>query len=184
VPTRQLREEAARFKRLSETDPLTGVLNLRAFVARVTQALSDRPGRRGAMIFLDLNGFKEINDAYGHATGDRVLAHVADKLTFPPHTWIATARIGGDEFAMWMPGVLPENLENVIAGIRARLCVPVDVSDTSSDRLRIMATAAIGAACCPDEARSYEALRNLADKRMYQDKAQIRAAQSPFGTLK
>ncbi len=177
VPTRALREEAAKFKRLSETDPLTGALNVRAFAARVTWALSAHPDRKGVLIFLDLNDFKEINDVFGHTAGDTVLAHVAKNLTYPERTGIATARLGGDEFAVWMPDVAYDNLAKVTSGIRDRLHVPVAVS--GSHQVRV--TAALGAACYPREAGSYESLKVLADKRMYADKALARPLFLPSG---
>lgn len=184
TPTRALREEAARFKRLSETDPLTGALNVRAFAARVKQALMDRPRRRGALIFLDLNGFKEINDGFGHAAGDLVLVHVAQKLTFPPQTWVATGRLGGDEFALWMPGVEPSALPNVIAGIHARLSVPADVPLGAGRVCQVTVSASVGAACCPFESRNYESLRHVADTRMYEQKAIDRAKRAETGLPK
>ena len=186
-PVGVLREQALKFKRLSETDPLTGALNVRAFAARVRQALALAPGRKGALIFLDLNGFKTINDKFGHAAGDKVLVHVAKKLTFLPHTWIATARVGGDEFALWIPFVAQTSLCDIIAGIRDRLNAPVDLSDFSTEnaqqgtteniaekttrQTQVTVTAAIGAAHCPDDALNYETMRRLADERMYEDKS-------------
>ena len=175
-PVGVLREQALKFKRLSETDSLTGVLNLRAFAARVRQALSLASGRKGAMIFLDLNGFKSINDRFGHTAGDKVLEHVAAKLRFPPHTWIATARMGGDEFALWVPFVEQTNLAKLIAVLRERLDAPVDLSEFGTQATHVTVTAAIGAAHCPDEALTYEALRRLADERMYEDKARTEKA--------
>ncbi|MEM6587448.1 MAG: GGDEF domain-containing protein, partial [Pseudomonadota bacterium] len=125
-PIRVLREEAARFKLLSEIDPLTGALNVRTFAAQVAQALTNTPRMKGAMICLDLDKFKIINDRYGHVAGDKVLIHVASKLSFPVHTGILTARMGGDEFALWVPGVVTDSLTSVIDCLRMRLSVPLD----------------------------------------------------------
>lgn len=170
-PVRALREQALEFKRLSETDPLTGALNVRAFAASVRQALARTPRPKGAMIFVDLNGFKSINDRFGHTAGDKVLMHVASKLTFPPQTWIVTARMGGDEFALWVPFVEQISLPKIIEGIRARLRVPVDLSDLGTGDTWVTPTAAVGAVHCPEEALNYETMRRLADRRMYRDKA-------------
>ncbi len=167
----ELRKEALRLKRLSETDPLTGLLNVRAFRARVERALEDRPGRSGALVFVDLNNFKQINDRYGHAAGDKVLKHVAQKLTYPPQTWIATGRVGGDEFALWMPGVEASALPEVLASVRARVGLP-QLLLCADGRTRITRmSASIGTACCPEEADNYDALRRLSDNRMYSEKA-------------
>lgn len=170
-PMHALREEAARFKRLSETDPLTGALNIRTFAARVTQALTDTPRMSGAMICLDLNRFKIINDRYGHVAGDQVLVHVASKLRFPAQTGILTARMGGDEFALWMPGVAMGGLEDVVENLRVRISVPVDLSEEQGPRLPVTVKASFGAACCPHEALNYTTLRRIADRRLYEDKA-------------
>lgn len=176
ISVRLLRKEAARLKHLSETDPLTGALNVRAFASRVTQSLAAMPQRGGALIFLDLNRFKEINDRFGHAAGDAVLMHVVSRLTFPTHTNVMTARMGGDEFALWMSGIEPETLRGAVETVHARLRKPVDLSKYDMGRRRITVSAAIGAVCYPKEAANYEAMRHLADKRMYKDKLLHRAA--------
>lgn len=168
---RALREEAARFKRLSETDPLTGALNIRAFASRVRQALTDAPRMTGVMICLDLNRFKTINDKYGHLAGDKALMHVASKLSFPVQTGILTARIGGDEFALWVPGVEKDRLDDVVDRLRMRVSVPLDLSEQHGSPFSIKVKASIGTACCPHEALNYTTLRRVADRRLYEDKA-------------
>ncbi len=173
---RALRQEAAQLKRLSETDPLTGLLNVRAFEEKVRRALADRPGRPGALIFLDLNEFKHVNDAHGHEAGDKVLKHVAQALSFPPHSWVATGRIGGDEFALWMPGTEATAVPEVLAGLQARVSVPYALIGRSGELTEIRMTAAAGAACCPDDATGYAALKRVADRRMYANKADNRPA--------
>ncbi|MEL7012169.1 MAG: GGDEF domain-containing protein [Pseudomonadota bacterium] len=170
-PVGVLREQALKFKRLSETDPLTGALNVRAFAAHVRQTLARAPEQKGALIFVDLNGFKSINDKFGHAAGDKVLVHVAAKLTFAPHTGIATARMGGDEFALWVPFVEQSSRAKIIDRVFNRLSDPVDLSEYVADDTHVTVTAAIGAAHCPVDACNYETLRRVADKRMYEDKA-------------
>ena len=81
----------------------------------------------------------------------------------------------GDEFALWMPGVDSRVLVSVIAGIRARLRAPLDLTEYGAKHKNAVVLAAIGAACCPGEAISYDTLRQLADKRMYEDKARLNA---------
>lgn len=171
---RALRQEAAQLKRLSETDPLTGLLNVRAFEEKVRHALTDRPGRQGALIFLDLNEFKHINDLHGHEAGDKVLKHVANALTFPPHSWVATGRMGGDEFALWMPGTEASAVPEVLAALQARVAVPYALIGRVGDLTEIRMTAAAGAACCPDDATGYAALKRVADRRMYANKPDTR----------
>lgn len=175
---RALRQEAAQLKRLSETDPLTGLLNVRAFEEKVRHALADRPGRQGVLIFLDLNEFKEVNDVHGHDAGDKVLKHVANALSFPPHSWVATGRMGGDEFALWMPGTEAAAVPEVLAGLRARVSVPYALIGRAGALTEIRMTAAAGAACCPEDATGYAALKRLADSRMYADKAETRPSRA------
>ncbi|MEQ8897124.1 MAG: GGDEF domain-containing protein [Roseovarius sp.] len=171
---RALRQEAAQLKRLSETDPLTGLLNVRAFEEKVRHALADRPGRHGALIFLDLNDFKRVNDEHGHEAGDKLIQHVAQALSFPPHSWVATGRMGGDEFALWMPGTEAEAVPEVLASLQARVSVPYTLIGRAGRLTEICMTAAAGAACCPDDATGYAALKRIADRRMYANKPETR----------
>lgn len=94
----QVRTEA--LERLSQTDPLTGLLNRRGMQEKLEVQLSrlDREGRRFGLIWLDLDQFKEINDRYGHDTGDRVLSAVAEQLRTLLRCYDCAARWGGDEF--------------------------------------------------------------------------------------
>lgn len=85
-------------ERHADTDELTGLANRRAWFRRSRQALSD--GEDGTVLFLDLDRFKAINDAAGHATGDAVLSHVATALLRHGRA----GRLGGDEFCVWVPG--------------------------------------------------------------------------------
>lgn len=168
---RALRQEAAQLKRLSETDPLTGLLNVRAFEEKVRHALADRPGRQGALIFLDLNDFKHVNDEHGHEAGDKVLKHVAQALIFPPHSWVATGRVGGDEFALWMPGTEQAAVPEVLASLQARVAVPYALIGRTGQLTEVRMTAAAGAACSPGDASGYSELKRVADARMYENKA-------------
>jgi diguanylate cyclase (GGDEF)-like protein len=88
----------------ARTDPLTDLLNRRAFLeeTRRTIARLDRESDSGTLMFIDLDGFKAINDQLGHATGDEVLVHFADLLKKLVRPSDAIARLGGDEFAVWL----------------------------------------------------------------------------------
>lgn len=93
-----------RYKLASETDALTGVPNRRAFLTQLDGFLATEPAR-GALLYMDIDHFKSINDRYGHAVGDHVLAEFADILskTVPGNAFIA--RMGGEEFAACLPEV-------------------------------------------------------------------------------
>ncbi|HMO12410.1 MAG TPA: GGDEF domain-containing protein, partial [Actinotalea sp.] len=99
----ELRSELAR---AAETDPLTGVLNRRAFHPRLEHliALSARTGSPLALVMFDLDHFKRINDTRGHQAGDKVLEHVAASLRHVSRAADLVARVGGEEFVVALPG--------------------------------------------------------------------------------
>jgi diguanylate cyclase (GGDEF)-like protein/PAS domain S-box-containing protein len=100
-------EEQATLSRLSQTDALTGLLNRRGFEARLKAAVAAActTGSGGALVYVDLDNFKQINDRYGHAQGDAALRAAADVLRGSFRGGDLVARMGGDEFAAWMSGV-------------------------------------------------------------------------------
>ncbi len=95
-------ERLAHFEELAVTDELTGLLNRRGFEAEIKRTMlsAKRYKEKGVLIFVDLDGFKPINDTYGHAAGDAVLSHVAALLTDNVRGTDFVARLGGDEFAI------------------------------------------------------------------------------------
>ncbi len=99
-----LEDEVARLRRIAMTDELTGLLNRRGFQYELGRALglARRHGEGGALLIIDLDGFKLINDSFGHAAGDAVLRHVAALLAANVRATDVVARLGGDEFAVLM----------------------------------------------------------------------------------
>ncbi len=91
----------------ARTDPLTELLNRRAFLDELRRHIGrlDREKAPGTMIFIDLDGFKSVNDRLGHAMGDKILTHIADRLRKLVRPNDLIARLGGDEFAVWLSGV-------------------------------------------------------------------------------
>jgi diguanylate cyclase (GGDEF)-like protein len=123
---------------LAERDPLTGLANRRAF-DRTLADLRDphAVGERGALIVVDLDHFKQVNDTLGHQRGDEVLREVARQIRLRVRDADLVARLGGDEFAIVLPGADPVRARWVAADIRAgvreacgslALGVPVDAS--------------------------------------------------------
>jgi diguanylate cyclase (GGDEF)-like protein len=97
-----LRAEVARLRALADHDTLTPLLNRRAFMRELGRAMAfcRRYGAPAAVLYLDLDGFKAVNDAYGHLAGDAALRRVADLLAAHIRESDAAARLGGDEFAV------------------------------------------------------------------------------------
>lgn len=92
--------------RQARTDPLTGLLNRRAFVEEMGRQIArlDREDEGGTLMFVDLDAFKGVNDRLGHAVGDQVLLHVANMLRRLVRPFDLVTRLGGDEFAVWLSG--------------------------------------------------------------------------------
>jgi diguanylate cyclase (GGDEF)-like protein len=120
----QLRHTQAQLEQLATQDPLTSVLNARAFSHELAQELARnrRYGRPLALIYLDLDDFKAVNNAHGHATGDAVLRLVADAMRGAVRRADVVGRLGGDEFAVLMPetddAVAHAAAGRLVAGIR------------------------------------------------------------------
>ncbi|PYO42523.1 MAG: hypothetical protein DMD33_10065 [Gemmatimonadetes bacterium] len=120
----QLRRTQDQLAQLATHDPLTSVLNARAFSQELTQELgrNRRYGRPLALIYLDLDDFKKVNDAHGHATGDAVLRLVADAMRGAVRQADVVGRLGGDEFGVLMPetdgDVAHAAASRLVAGIR------------------------------------------------------------------
>ena len=106
IALRQIADQLE-LERISSTDGLTGLMNRRAFQHSLDTAIARarRNQTSGALIYVDLDNFKAINDNYGHESGDSVLREVADILTSRSRAYDLVARIGGDEFVVWLDGV-------------------------------------------------------------------------------
>ncbi|AKK27985.1 diguanylate cyclase [Mycobacterium sp. EPa45] len=102
------RHAEAELARMAVTDQLTGLYNRRALVSRVAEHQTARPGTPLGLIFIDLDGFKQVNDTHGHATGDVVLAEVARRLNSAVAEPDSAYRLGGDEFVVLVPGAARE----------------------------------------------------------------------------
>jgi diguanylate cyclase (GGDEF)-like protein len=145
-------------------DPLTRLPNRRAFELRLRRA--QRGGGGFAVLYLDLDGFKAINDRLGHATGDRVLETVAARLSATMRDGDSVARLGGDEFAVLLHAVNEEVPALTIAmRVRGTLTAPLV---TSGERLEVGAS--IGVAVFPGDAKDLDELLRCADRAMYDAK--------------
>lgn len=151
---------------LARTDPLTGVANLRAFNEQAEHELlrSRRYGRAFTVLYLDLDGFKEINDTRGHAAGDLVLQRVAAGIRDSLRRTDVVARLGGDEFGVLLPETGAEPAGVVISKLQRALSASLADAGWS-------VTASIGAVTSIVAPDAVEALINRADRLTYRSKA-------------
>ncbi|MXN66831.1 diguanylate cyclase [Stappia sp. GBMRC 2046] len=155
-------------------DPLTGLPNRRLLEDRLSQlaALCERTDLGFLVLYLDLNGFKPINDAYGHAVGDALLQEIGRRITDATRRSDTVARIGGDEFVIIVPGAGGEQTARHLAGrLRQRVSEPLIIGERS-----ITIEVSIGWAAFPTDSSSVDDLLALADRRMYSAKKSASAS--------
>jgi diguanylate cyclase len=146
-------------------DPLTDLANRSLFFDRLRQALhaARRNGSQVALVMLDLDGFKAINDTLGHATGDAVLKVVASRLRLGLRATDSAARLGGDEFAWILPGLASRRSVEVM--VRKRLAVAQEPVDLDDQTIEVGVSA--GIAMYPEDGKDPDALMRRADRAMY-----------------
>lgn len=156
---------------LATTDVLTGLPNRRAFLGRMEEMRAT--GRDGALLLLDADHFKRINDTFGHAVGDACLIAIAERIRAAARPGDLAGRLGGEEFSMFLPETALEEARL----IGARLCTPIEVEPpaaagpaTRPVRVTLSAGLAFGHAATP-----LERLLAQADEALYQAKATGRA---------
>jgi diguanylate cyclase len=160
-----LEEQVSSNEWLALHDELTGLPNRRLFADRLTTAIerADRAHSRLALLILDLNGFKTINDTMGHQAGDQVLRDVSNNLRKSVRASDTLARLGGDEFIIVATDLgVDQTLDHFIAAVRSALEKPVQVEGQS-----MIVSASLGIAIYPDDADDSIKLLRIADQRMY-----------------
>ena len=167
------REAETRAQHLADHDALTGLPNRRLLEDRLTQALaaSQRNRKQTAVVFVDLDRFKNINDTLGHSAGDLVLKEVAERLMKQLRVVDTVCRMGGDEFVVVLPEIKrASDAANVAAKILETMSHPFTVADRE-----LNITPSIGISVFPDDGRDAESLIRNADAAMYHAKGTGRA---------
>ncbi|UDF36804.1 UNVERIFIED_ORG: EAL domain-containing protein [Shinella sp. XGS7] len=162
-----------RIRKLAFYDGLTGLPNRSLLQARADQAIASatRNAEPLAVLFLDLDRFKQINDTLGHAAGDALLRQVASRLQRELRSSDIAGRLSGDEFVVVLPQCDADQAADTVERLQALLAQPMEIADT-----RLAISASVGIAMFPADGREMETLLHRADMAMYQAKSGARGS--------
>ena len=176
---RNLALSKAKVEQLAFFDPLTGLSNRRMLMDRLQHAVqaSARSGQRGALLFLDLDRFKTLNDTLGHDVGDELLIQVAQRLSATVRAQDTVARLGGDEFVVMLTDLTadPHHAVSVAQNVGHKVLASLNAPYLLAGRQHV-STPSIGAALFGGDAQSPADILKQADIAMYQVKASGRNA--------
>jgi diguanylate cyclase (GGDEF)-like protein/PAS domain S-box-containing protein len=164
----QLKEHEQELDRVANYDPLTGTPNRRMLTDRMQQSIvrSERHQETLAVCYLDLDGFKEVNDRYGHKTGDDLLIGITNSLMKVLRSEDTLSRLGGDEFVLLLSDVgTPEECSLILARILAAIKAPITI-----DAEVVSVSASIGVSLYPQDHSDADTLLRHADQAMYRAK--------------
>ncbi len=164
-----LQNQKVKLEHLANHDSLTGLPNRRLLLERLEQALerAKRNKTEVALLFIDLNRFKSINDTYGHKAGDAVLLEVAQRLHKLLRASDTAARIGGDEFLILIEGNCEAAaMDSIVSKVQAVLALSIPHQD-----IELRCGGSIGVARYPQDGATAATLIAVADQSMYQSKA-------------
>ena len=157
----ELRYEVDSKSHQATHDMLTGLPNRMLFLSRATTALKESPGV--AIVLLDLDRFKDINDTLGHAIGDRLLSEISERLLRTASEGTTVARLGGDEFALVIADVAgPQMAVDIVNDLNTEMSRPIEM-----DGLTLAVTASAGIALAPEHGDDVALLLQRADIAMY-----------------
>ena len=162
---------------MAKFDALTGLANRSVFLSLAGEdcGASGHTRARRALLYLDLDGFKGINDSLGHAIGDRLLIEVAERLKSAVPNGALLARLGGDEFAVLLPVVRRSEAETLAQALIGRIGAPFHIDGSEAD-----IGLSIGIAFAPDDSESPDSLLVKADLALYSAKAEGKARYRVF----
>ena len=164
-----IRRAYSNAKHLSETDDLTGVLNMRAF-ATFAERVSHQAGRYArpfSVLMIDSDNLKQVNDSLGHEAGNRLLRQIVECIQGQLRQTDIIARYGGDEFV----ALLPETPSSGAAGVAERIRKNVEMTPLETREQKVPTTVSIGVACYPNHGVDFETVLEKADQAMYASKA-------------
>jgi len=168
--TRKLNEEINKFEHKASHDDLTGIPNRFEFFRRLKLGIDQARERRQkvGVVYIDLDGFKPINDLLGHHMGDEALKAVALRLQQILRVSDTTARLGGDEFALILPGIhVPDDIEIIMPKVLSAIKEPIHINGVN-----VVVRASCGVAIFPNHSEDHSALCRYADIAMYHAKKQ------------
>jgi diguanylate cyclase (GGDEF)-like protein len=157
----------------AETDEITSLPNARAAFRKLGSELerARRHGETVAVLFMDMDRLKSVNDSYGHGAGDRLLAETGQKLASCLRSYDFLGRLGGDEFLAVLPGIPRDEVPAKVATLKEAVAQhAVEIAGGITVRVGV----SIGAALFPEDATNLEELVYLSDREMYRDKEQSR----------
>jgi diguanylate cyclase (GGDEF)-like protein len=163
-----MKEHQHKLERMAHFDPLTGIPNRALLADRLNQAIShtQRSGTLMAICYLDLDGFKPVNDQFGHKAGDALLIEMARRMGDCIRAGDTVARIGGDEFVILLLGLSGHSeCEAALARLSQEIARPMPL-----DGSNICVSASIGVTLFPEDDAATEILLRHADRAMYQAK--------------
>lgn len=166
--TRKLNEERNRFEHKASHDDLTGIPNRFEFFRRLKNEIDQARERdhKVGVVYVDLDGFKPINDLLGHHMGDEALKTVALRLQKVLRLSDTTARLGGDEFALILPGIhVPDDIEVIMPKILDVIRTPIAINGVD-----VVVRASCGVSIFPNHSEDHNALCRYADTAMYHAK--------------
>jgi diguanylate cyclase (GGDEF)-like protein len=166
--------QRAQLARLALFDPLTGLPNRLLVEDRISRAMTGLrrdPSRTCLLLFIDLDGFKQVNDRLGHRAGDTALQNTAQRIIGAVRETDTVGRWGGDEFIVFMENVEKQKVDEMTAKVRQVVELPA-----AYGQQQFTVGASIGTAFAPDDGTTVEELVRAADQRMYLDKAARKSA--------
>jgi two-component system, cell cycle response regulator len=160
----RLRDDLGHALEMALTDPLTGLYNQRYLLRHLRGLLQTTPDHQVAVLMIDVDHFKQVNDQYGHATGDRVLRAIADTLRANTRVFDSIARYGGEEFVVAMPGCGTDEAWSAAERVRAAVAT---MAFTPDPERAYPLSVSVGVACGGEQVSTPEALLHAADLALY-----------------